>query len=391
MISELTTAGLTSTTTTTTSTIATTTESNLSSLKISKSGYDSPSLKLEEPLQIEVCDKKGPTGCSAVKSKKSFCIDALLARNESKNLFATDSNLGEVRCNTEIARCFRKNTGEVKKLCDEDEDHRKTFLDAFEKRTHKPNLFENFNAEKTLSDDSDNLYGAVPGKISREVDGLEYERRKFDEVDISDSKMGFFQDRIQVNSPEYDIRREYENSRSESPFSGKSNETRSNSPGGSEISSPPISPGNENEFRGNLNGPGDEFRGSQIFPRPGLLVTANGPQSFINQNPNLMLGSRPNLPQLGPHSAFLAYSSPHSFTSAFHPLNANSTGNVNSKVSGSNGSGIKTGVSTNSENAILGLNAGGSQHLHHMQLEWLARTGMFYPRLPDLAGIVPSI
>lgn len=28
----------------------------------------------------------------------------------------------------------------------------------------------------------------------------------------------------------------------------------------------------------------------------------------------------------------------------------------------------------------------GQQYLQHMQLDWLARTGMFYPRLPDLTG-----
>jgi hypothetical protein len=30
--------------------------------------------------------------------------------------------------------------------------------------------------------------------------------------------------------------------------------------------------------------------------------------------------------------------------------------------------------------------AGNQQHFQHMQLEWLARTGMFYPRIPDLTG-----
>nr|XP_023025716.1 motor neuron and pancreas homeobox protein 1-like [Leptinotarsa decemlineata] len=29
-------------------------------------------------------------------------------------------------------------------------------------------------------------------------------------------------------------------------------------------------------------------------------------------------------------------------------------------------------------------------HLHQMQLEWFARTGMFYPRLPDLSGCGPG-
>lgn len=186
-------------------------------------------------------------------------------------------------------------------------------------------------------------------------------------------------------SPEYESR-DYENSGSATPFSVKSNDTRSNSPGQSELSSPPISPGNENDYEPTKTPPsGDDARGSQIFPRPGLLVS-NNPQSFINQNSNLMLGSRPNIPHIGPHPAFLAYSNPHSFTSAFHPLNTNAP--ANAKLPNGSSNAIKPGVnvSPGSGGTILGLNTTGSQHLHHMQLEWLARTGMFYPRLPELAG-----
>ncbi|KAK6634504.1 hypothetical protein RUM43_011905 [Polyplax serrata] len=330
----------------------------------SGSGRESPgSRSPREPPDVEMTEKKSPV----TKSKKSFCIDALLAKNESKTVLVPEEDSEEGReCENQVPRCFHKVPDELGKRPEgNDEENRKKFLEAFEKRTQKTRLLEHFGSGGKVSSpqvaqvqEGDGLYSAmITGRI-REMD------------------------RLTGTSPECEIRRDYEQtSRSDSPFSGKSNETRSNSPGHSEMSSPPISPGNENDFRGNLNGNDDDFRNSQIFPRPGLLVNG-GHQNFINQNPNLMLaGSRPNLPQLGPHSAFLSYSTPHSFTSAFHPA-----GNGNSKVTGANGSAMKTGVSSNSGNGILGLNAGGSQHLHHMQLEWLARTGMFYPRLPDLAG-----
>lgn len=342
---------------------------------------DSPK-KSEDVIEVNSGDGKLSTVGIIQKAKKSFCIDALLARNENKNIFGADFNFTDVRCNNEISRCFRK-TAELGNTPCENSEQKKTFLDAFEKHTQKGRLLQHFNINK-FHDESE--FGAVSVKISREIEQLENGKNKFEELESSESKISSYPHRLPENSPEYEIRREYENSRSESPFSGKTNETRSNSPGPSEISSPPISPGTENDFRGAINGSGDDFRGSHIFPRPGLLVTANGPQSFINQGQNLMLGSRPNIPQLGPHPAFMAYSSPHSFTSAFHPLSTDSSGSPNSKVS--NGSSIKAGVnvSSNSGSSILSLNPGGSQHLHHMQLEWLARTGMFYPRLPDLTG-----
>jgi hypothetical protein len=56
--------------------------------------------------------------------------------------------------------------------------------------------------------------------------------------------------------------------------------------------------------------------------------------------------------------------------SAFHPLEA--------AAGGAKGGGGTPGGGPGP--------AGNQQHLQHMQLEWLARTGMFYPRLPDLTG-----
>lgn len=315
----------------------------LSQKRSPRSESPSSSLKTEDKPEVE--EPFTRQTLDGVKTKKSFCIDALLARNENKNL--TEFNLRDIRCNNELARLFRQKTDQ-KKTCDEK---------AVKFFAPKSQLF------KTV--ESESAFESAP-KIMDSFDEAE---------DTSENKM--------------DQYRDYENSGSITPFSNKSNDTRSNrsnSPNQSELSSPPISPGNENDYETGKNIPnGDELRGSHIFPRPGLLVT-NGPQAFINQNPNLMLGSRPNLPHLNPHPAFLSYSSPHSFSSAFHPLNPGSPGN--SKIPPGSNPNLKQGVnmSPNSGGAILGLNATGTQHLHHMQLEWLARTGMFYPRLPELAG-----
>lgn len=362
----------------------------------------SPNVKPEDQTDNKTGEEEGYTRSTMdSKTKKSFCIDALLARNENKNLIASEFNLRDIRCNNELARLFRQKADQGKKIFNREEeddtgkgsDPRKFFLDAIENRTQgKSRLFESYNVQKLNDKDEECVYESVPKlKVIRSFDA----KRDINDDENGESKMEIYQESDSYlneqesirPSPEYDnSRREYENSRSGTPFSGKSNDTRSNSPGQSELSSPPISPGNENDYdSGKNNSNGDELRGSQIFPRPGLLVT-NGPQSFMNQNPNLMLGSRPNVPHLSPHPAFLAYSNPHSFNSAFHPLNPNSPGNMNLKVGSNQNTKQGVNVSPNSGGAILGLNATGTQHLHHMQLEWLARTGMFYPRLPELAG-----
>ncbi|XP_038217589.1 homeobox protein Hox-B4 [Zerene cesonia] len=117
---------------------------------------------------------------------------------------------------------------------------------------------------------------------------------------------------------------------SESPKSGSS---RSVSPGSedgnrSESYSPPISPG--------VEGGNEEYESYRpgIVPKPGLLP----------QNPALVAAQSAlfNYPQMGP----MPPSGP--MPSAFHHP--------------------------------------GDRVLHHMQLEWLARTGMFYHRIPELGG-----
>jgi hypothetical protein len=103
--------------------------------------------------------------------------------------------------------------------------------------------------------------------------------------------------------------------------------SRSISPSSTRSRSPPISPGSE------------EVPQTAFVPRPGLLnhIYPNGANFYGYQ-------AQPQ-------------------ASAFHSLD----GAMIQKVQ-------------------LPVNHHNHNQLHQMQLEWLARTGMFYPRLPDLTG-----
>lgn len=103
--------------------------------------------------------------------------------------------------------------------------------------------------------------------------------------------------------------------------------SRSISPTSTRSRSPPISPGSE------------ELPSTTFIPRPGLL-------NHIYPNSN----------------AFYGYQG-QAQGSAFHSLD----GTIAQKIH-------------------LPMGHHGQSHLQQMQLEWFARTGMFYPRLPDLAG-----
>ncbi|CAG9859834.1 unnamed protein product [Phyllotreta striolata] len=107
--------------------------------------------------------------------------------------------------------------------------------------------------------------------------------------------------------------------------------SRSISPTSTRSRSPPISPGSE------------EIPHSSFVPRPGLLnhIYPNG-------------------------SGFYGYQTQNQ-SSAFHSLDGGMIQKVHLPVGHHN-----------------------QNHLHQMQLEWFARTGMFYPRLPDLAGCGPG-
>ncbi|XP_044264457.1 homeobox protein Hox-A4 [Tribolium madens] len=107
--------------------------------------------------------------------------------------------------------------------------------------------------------------------------------------------------------------------------------SRSISPTSTRSRSPPISPGSE------------EVPQTAFVPRPGLL-------NHIYPNSSNFYGYQAQ-PQ----------------ASAFHSLD----GAMIQKVQ-------------------LPVNHHNHNQLHQMQLEWLARTGMFYPRLPDLAGCGPG-
>ncbi|CAG9813759.1 unnamed protein product [Phaedon cochleariae] len=110
--------------------------------------------------------------------------------------------------------------------------------------------------------------------------------------------------------------------------------SRSISPGSTRSRSPPISPGSE------------DLPTTAFVPRPGLLnhIYPNG-------------------------GGFYGYQGHHQGQgSAFHSLDA--SGMV--------------------QKVHLPVGHHGQNHLHQMQLEWFARTGMFYPRLPDLSGCGPG-
>ena len=116
-------------------------------------------------------------------------------------------------------------------------------------------------------------------------------------------------------------------SRTNTTTAGTPEVSRSTSPTSTTSRSPPISPGCE-----------DAVPSSTFIPRPGLLH-------------HMYPGSNPlyAYPQQG---------------SAFHSLVG---GGVMQKVH-------------------VPANVHGQHQFHQMQLEWFARTGMFYPRLQDLAG-----
>lgn len=100
--------------------------------------------------------------------------------------------------------------------------------------------------------------------------------------------------------------------------------TRSLSPSSSHSQSPPISPGSEMQ--------------SPFIPRPGFLGQVYGGNGLYG------------------------YQSPQVQTSAFHSLDGGMVQKLQIPVGHTH------------------------QQIHQMHLEWLARTGMFYPRLPDLTG-----
>jgi len=150
---------------------------------------------------------------------------------------------------------------------------------------------------------------------------------------------------------------DFDDGRSLTPYSSQSNGSVTRS----EISSPPISPGNENEC---VIEQDDLMHHSQNLGR----IDSN---YFPARESNFVVMSNNNKPV---HS-LLTYSHTSS-SSAFHPLARTSLANAVPTV------GTKLALSAPGSSSILA----NSQHLHHMQLEWLARTGMLYPRLPELAG-----
>lgn len=145
---------------------------------------------------------------------------------------------------------------------------------------------------------------------------------------------------------------------------GDEPEDASASPSSVRSVSPPISPGSE-DVAGFSGAP-------HLVPRPGLLAGSAAPSAvaaaLFHQNHHLG------------HHAVYGYPNHHhhhllSGGSAFHPLEAAAAAVAGGAKGAAGAPGSGAGPT------------GNQQHLQHMQLEWLARTGMFYPRLPDLTGI----
>lgn len=134
--------------------------------------------------------------------------------------------------------------------------------------------------------------------------------------------------------------------------------------------SPPISPGSED-----VTLPVDSYSGvlsssPHLIPRPGLLANSTTPSSAVAA---ALFAANHQQNHLNHHAVY-GYPNHHHHLltggSAFHPLEAAAGGVKGGSVTPGGGPGP----------------AANQQHLQHMQLEWLARTGMFYPRLPDLTG-----
>lgn len=135
--------------------------------------------------------------------------------------------------------------------------------------------------------------------------------------------------------------------------------------------SPPISPGSED-----VTLPVDSYSGvlgssPHLIPRPGLLANSTTPSSAVAA---ALFAANHHQNHLNHHAVY-GYPNHHHHHlltggSAFHPLEAAAGGVKGASGTPAGGPGP----------------VGNQQHLQHMQLEWLARTGMFYPRLPDLTG-----
>ncbi|KAJ1527187.1 hypothetical protein ONE63_008718 [Megalurothrips usitatus] len=125
--------------------------------------------------------------------------------------------------------------------------------------------------------------------------------------------------------------------------------------------SPPISPGSE-----------DVPESYAEVPRRDALFASPGANGFLALNRNL------GLPPLAGHHA-LYYAGGHGGPVAAHGPGhpAGPQGHHSAFHPAGKGPGPGAAVAAMPQHQM---------NLQHMQLEWLSRTGMFYPRLPDLSG-----
>ncbi|XP_063976304.1 uncharacterized protein LOC135162093 [Diachasmimorpha longicaudata] len=165
--------------------------------------------------------------------------------------------------------------------------------------------------------------------------------------------------------------------------------TSSASPGSngsrSPVSSPPISPGSEDLASNPLANSGMQGLGHSGHRTDGLSCV--GPYGLGNTGVNVAVAMRQNQQSLllhsgGPllHPSGLYYH-PGGTSSAFHSIHKDAQQLVQGhpRTSGASGGSVPGHPQQQAQQQ--------PHHIHPLQLEWLARTGMLYPRLPaDLAG-----
>lgn len=127
--------------------------------------------------------------------------------------------------------------------------------------------------------------------------------------------------------------------------------------------SPPISPGCEDSDPGC-------YRNPRFVPKPGLMdARMQGvPTAAAVFQPTMYAYPHPHHQQLLTAGAASAF---------HHPLGEGPPSVGNSPAGNKEHHAVQ---------ALRTPQHFGQQYLQHMQLDWLARTGMFYPRLPDLTG-----
>ncbi|XP_011308097.1 uncharacterized protein exex [Fopius arisanus] len=211
--------------------------------------------------------------------------------------------------------------------------------------------------------------GFPPNQNDALLDAARFERNSEENIENIEDETG--------TDVDVEEMREDETGRRTSSASPGSNGSRS------PVSSPPISPGSEDLATNPLGGsaiqgighPGHRNEGLACVTPYGLGTGVNVAVAMRQNQQGLLLHSG------GPilHPSGLYYH-PGGTTSAFHSIHkdAQQLGQAHSRNAGATGGSVPGHPQQQAQQP---------HHIHPLQLEWLARTGMLYPRLPaDLAG-----